>query len=335
MKSKDRQTAALGLALPYYVDNTVTKGYRCMVRSQLTDKSSVRALLAYSAIWFASTAYIAATGGDWIFPIASLIIFGLILSAIIWFLTRKMGAREVPVRRPRKESFGLLAFLAIYAFLLIGLGLGTVREAVPQGPSQEMAVLAYKLLIHIALPAAIILMMGGAVRPLFDVGTARNGFWPALIILSALMFGLLAVVSPSLDQIGALDLTPAAVLLWVLLSWVWNSFEAGLCEEFLFRACLQSRLSAWMHSPVAGIVIASILFGLAHWPGLYLRGGPGVDGWSTDPVQVAAFTIATLSPLSVALGLLWARSRSLLLVVLVHGAIDALPHAAETFRIWS
>jgi len=80
--------------------------------------------------------------------------------------------------------------------------------------------------------------------------------------------------------------------------------------------------------------VTSIIFGLAHWPGLYLRGVPGVDGWSPDPIHVAAFTIATLSPLSVALGLLWARSRSLLLVVLVHGSIDALPAAAEFIRIW-
>ena len=63
--------------------------------------------------------------------------------------------------------------------------------------------------------------------------------------------------------------------------------------------------------------------------GLFLRGGPGVDGWSTDPIQVAAFTVATLSPLSISIGLFWARSRSLLLIVLVHGAIDALPNTAE------
>ncbi|HEV7233006.1 MAG TPA: hypothetical protein VGN36_02090, partial [Sphingorhabdus sp.] len=70
-------------------------------------------------------------------------------------------------------------------------------------------------------------------------------------------------------------------------------------------------------------------------PGLYLRGGPGVDGWSTDPIQVAAFTIATLSPLSVMLGVLWQRTRSLLLVVLIHGAIDALPNTAELVRVWT
>jgi len=47
-----------------------------------------------------------------------------------------------------------------------------------------------------------------------------------------------------------------------------------------------------MKSPAMAIVVTSILFGLGHWPGLYLRGGPGVDGWSADPIQVAAFTIA-------------------------------------------
>lgn len=305
-----------------------------MDKTQLVDRSSIRALLIYLGVWGISTAYIAMTGGDWTFPIASLVIFGLILSGIIWFLTRHMNAPEIPVARPKRESLGLLAYLAIYAFLLIGIWLGTVRNAVPEGPNQEWAVLAYKLLIHVGLPLAVILMLGGAVRPLFDSGIHRRGFWPTLIVLSALMFGLLALVSPSLSQIGALNLAPATALLWVLASWAWLSLEAGLCEEFLFRACLQSRLAAWLKTPVAAIALTSILFALSHWPGLYLRGGPGVDGWSTDPIQVAAFTIATLSPLSVALGLLWARSRSLLLVVLVHGAIDALPHTAETFRIW-
>ena len=305
-----------------------------MERSQLTDRTAVRALIAYLAVWGASTGYLAATGGDWVFPIASLVIFGLILSGIIWFLTRRMHAPPVPVEKPKRESLGLLAYLALYAFLLIGVWLGTVREAIPEGPNQELAVLAYKLLIHVGVPVALILMLGGAVRPLFDPGTSRRGFWTTLIVLSALMFALLAVVSPSLKQIGELKLDPATTLVWVLLSWLWLSVEAGLCEEFLFRACIQSRLAAWMKSPVAGILLTSVLFGLAHWPGLFLRGGPDVDGWSTDPIQVAAFTIATLSPLSVSLGLLWARSRSLLLIVLVHGAIDALPHTAEMFRIW-
>jgi membrane protease YdiL (CAAX protease family) len=306
-----------------------------MDRAGLTGRTGLRALLAYLAIWGASTGYLAATGGDWTFPFVSLLIFGVALGGVIWFLTRRMDPPPVPVRRPREESLALLGYIAVYAVLLIGIWLGTIREAVPAGQSQEIAVLGYKLLIHVALPAGLILLLGSRLGPLFDSGLKRRGFWLALIVLCGLMFGLLAVVSPSLKQIGALGLAPAAALAWVIASWAWVSVEAGLCEEFLFRACLQSRLTAWLQSPAAAIVATSILFGLAHWPGLYLRGGPGVDGWSTDPIQVAAFTIASLSPLSVSLGLLWARSRSLLLVVLVHGAIDALPNAAGFVRIWS
>ena len=306
-----------------------------MDRMTLTDPKSIRAIIIYLLVWGASTGYLAATGGDWVFPIASLVIFCLILGGIIWFLTRKMDAPPVPVERPARESGGLLVYLAIYAVLLIGVWLGSVRHAIPEGPTQEIAVLAYKLVIHVGIPAAIILLLGGQIRPLLDSGLGRKGFWPALIVLCALMFALLAVVSPSLKQIGGLNLAPAAALFWVLMSWAWLSLEAGLCEEFFFRACLQTRLAAWLKSPVAGIALTSVLFGLAHWPGLYLRGGPDVDGWSTDPIQVAAFTIATLSPLAVSMGLLWTRSRSLLLVVLVHGAIDALPHTVETFRIWA
>lgn len=305
-----------------------------MNRTQLTEPKSVRALVAYLLVWGVSTAYLAVSGGDWVFPFASLIIFGLVFSGVIWFLTRKMNAPAVPVARPARESHALIAYLALYAVLLIGIWLGELKELIPAGQNQEWAVLGYKLLIHVGIPVAIIMSLGGAIRPLFDSGIGRKGFWTTLIVLSAMMMGLLALVSPSLKQISALNLDPAMTLFWVLASWAWLSIEAGLCEEFLFRACIQSRFAAWLSSPVAGIALTSVLFGLAHWPGLYFRGGPGVDGWSTDPFQVAAFTIATLSPLSVSLGLLWARSRSLLLVVLVHGAIDALPHTAEMVRIW-
>ena len=306
-----------------------------MTSSKFLGRNSRPAIVGYLLLWAASTGYIALRGGDWVFPIVSLLVFGLVLSGIILFLTRKMEAPGPEVRRPARESLSLLAYVIVYAVLLVGLWLGSIKHSISAGATQDLVVLAYKLLIHVGIPAALILIVGGAVRWQFDAGVKRRGFWPTLIILCGLMFALLSIVSPSLKQIGALNLTPAAALAWVLASWAWNSVEAGLCEEFLFRASLQSRLTAWFQSPVSAIALTSALFALSHWPGLYLRGGPDVDGWSPDPIQVAAFTIATLSPLSVALGVLWARSRSLLLVVLVHGAIDALPNALDLVRNWS
>src|SRR6185369_3742547 len=126
-----------------------------MTRSDLLGRGGIRALIGYLAVWGITTAYIGASGGDWIFPFISLGILGFALSAACWLLTLKMDAPAVPVANPKRESLGLLAYLIVYAVLLIGIWLGTVRKAVPDERTQELAVLAYKLLIHVGIPAAI------------------------------------------------------------------------------------------------------------------------------------------------------------------------------------
>lgn len=302
--------------------------------NDLRQGSGPRAIGAYVSVWGAATAYLAWKGADWTFPIIALLIFGVALSSIAWGLTRKMDGPAIAVANPARESFGLLAYIAVYAIVFIGWGIGAVKAAIEPGQAQEVAMLAYKLAIHVGLPVLVILSLGGAVRPLLAGGATRARWWVAFVAMSLILFGLLAVVSPSLSQVSALKLALPAVILSVLGAWFWMSLEAGLAEEFLFRAALQSRLAAWLKSPVVAILLVSIIFALAHWPGLYFRGTPETDGYSTDPIQVAAFTIATLSPLSILFGVIWQRTHSLLLVVLLHGAVNALPFTAEFVRIW-
>ncbi len=306
-----------------------------MTSSEFRSPAARNAVIGYLAIWAASTLYLAIKGADWTFPIASLLIFGGLFSGLAWFLTRKMEAPAPPVANPRRESLAVLIYLAVYALVIFGWLYGALKAAIPPGQMQEIAVMGFKLVVSIVLPSLVLLKAGGSVRPLWDAGIGRRGFWPALIVFSLVSFALLGVVSPALQQIAKLHLSGIAIPFAVAGAWAWVSIEAGLCEEYLFRAILQSRLSAWLKSPVAGIVVASLLFALTHVPGLWLRGTPEVDGYSTDLFQVAAFTIATLSPIALALGILWARSRSLLLVVLVHGAIDTLPFTAEFVKIWA
>jgi uncharacterized protein len=305
-----------------------------MTKADLSGRSGRVALGGYLAVWGASTLYLAIKGADWTFPIASLLIFGGLFSGLGWFLTRKMDMRPLPVTNPKRESLAILAYLAVYALVIFGWLYGGVKAAIPAGPAQEIAVLVFKLVVSVALPSLLLLKAGGTIRSMWGAGTQQLGFWPALVVLSGTCFALLSVVSPAITQIQALHLPPALVPLAIAGAWGWVLIEAGLCEEFLFRAGLQSRLSAWFKSPVAAIVITSILFALTHVPGIWLRGAADTVGFSTDPLQVAAFTIATLSPISIAFGVLWERSRSLLLIVLVHGAIDALPFTAEFVRIW-
>jgi len=282
--------------------------------------------LVYALIWGGSVGWLALIGGDWASPIMSLLLFAAIPCAIGWWLTRRTESPETPVARPPVELATVLLYLIAYAFLFLGPGMSALRAALAPGAAQDALVLVAKLIVHVALPAALLLMLGAQVRPLFDAGTARRGFWPVLIVLGVYVVALNAVVSPSLGNISALQPSVPTLLWAVPVFYLLISLEAGLCEEFLYRAVLQTRIAAFLGSAAAAIPIAALLFALAHAPGLYLRGGPGVDGWSANPLEVAAFTIAVLSPVGLFFGTIWWRTRSLLLVVLLHGAIDLLPN---------
>ncbi|MCW3849099.1 CPBP family intramembrane metalloprotease [Sphingomonas sp. LB-2] len=301
----------------------------------MTNRANLTAWGIYAMLWAAATGYLAMKGADWTFPLISLGIFGVVCTGIAWVLTLRTDPPETPVDRPGLELGAVLLYLVLYAFAFLGWGMGALRALAEAGQAQDIIVLAGKLVVHVALPAFLLIALGARVKPLFDSGTERRGFWPVLVVLSLIFLGLLAVVSPSLKQIG--DLHPSrATLLWAApVSYLWITLEAGLCEEFLFRAVLQSRLAAVLKSPMAAVPLASILFALAHVPGLYLRGNAETDGWSPDVVQVMAFTVATLSPLSLFFGTVWARTRSLMLVVLLHGMIDVLPNLPEFLEHWA
>jgi membrane protease YdiL (CAAX protease family) len=209
------------------------------------------------------------------------------------------------------------------------------RAALPAGREQELLVLAVKLAVHVAAPALLLVALGAKLAPLFNSGIGRPGFWLPLLVLGAIILAFVCVVSPALSEIAELHAS-AATLMWAApVAFIWLALEAGLCEEFLFRAVLQTRLAAVLKTETGAVVTGALLFALAHVPGLYLRGHPGVDGYSTDPAQVTAFTVAVLSPVALLFGTLWARTRSLLLIVLLHAAVDVLPNLHDFVRTWA
>ena len=292
-------------------------------------------VVAFLVLWGGSTAYLGLTGADWVFPFVALGIFGIGLSAIAWATTRGAAPPAIEVSHPARESLAVLAYLALYSVAFLGFGMTALRSAFPAGQLQDTVVFAAKLGVHVVLPALLLVALGVRLAPILRAGVRPMVFWRTLIIPGVIILGLLSVVSPSLSQVAALR-PCAATLAWTVpASFVWIAIEAGLNEEFLYRAVLQARLSAWFGSAWTGVAVTSVLFGLAHAPGLFLRGGPEVDGWSTDPLQVIAFTIATLAPLSLFLGFVYARTRSLLLVVLLHGLIDFLPHLPDFISTWA
>ena len=290
---------------------------------------------AYLAIWAAATAYLGIKGADWTFPVISLAVFGAALPALSIALTRKAVPPTVTVRRPTLELAAILGFLVVYAVFFLGWGMSATRAAVAAGRERELLVLLVKLAVHVGVPAILLAALGAKLAPLFSGGVGRPGFWPPLLVLGAIILGLMCVVSPALSEIAALHSSVVTYVWAAPAAFIWLALEAGLCEEFLFRAVLQTRLAAVLKTEAGAVVTGSVLFSLAHVPGLYLRGHPGVDGYSTDPVQVIAFTVAVLSPLALLFGTLWARTRSLLLIVLLHATVDVLPNLADFIRTWA
>jgi membrane protease YdiL (CAAX protease family) len=299
--------------------------------------AAVAAALVYAALWGVAVYYLYAAGNEDGATTAALVmaVFGLALSGLAWLLTLGAKAPPIEVKRPALESGALVVYLAIYAVGFLGYGMSAARAAFPPGQEQEVLVLGLKLAVHVVAPVLLLLALGVRLGPLFQAGLNGRKFWRTLIVLGAIFLALLCVISPSLHDIAATQ-APWTTLAWVApVSFVWIAVEAGLNEEFLFRAVLQTRLSALFKSPWAGVIVTSLLFGLGHAPGLFLRGGPDVDGWSSDPLQVIAYTIAVLSPMGLLFGLIYARTKSLLLVVLLHALIDVLPNMAEFIRIWA
>ena len=290
---------------------------------------------AYLALWAAATGYLGAKGADWTLPAVSLGALGIALPLLSLALTRRAAPPSIPVRRPRLELWALLGFLVLYAVGFLGWGMSATRAAVPAGREQELLVLVVKLAVHVGAPALLLAVLGAKIAPLFNSGLGRPGFWPPLLVLGAIILALMCVVSPALDEIKALHASVATLLWAAPACFIWLALEAGLCEEFLFRAVLQTRLAAVLKTEAGAVVTGAVLFALAHVPGLYLRGHPGVDGYSTDPIQVIAFTIAVLSPVAVLFGTLWARTRSLLLIVLLHATVDVLPNMNEFVHTWT
>src|SRR4029079_4623004 len=72
----------------------------------------------------------------------------------------------------------------------------------------------------------------------------------------------------------------------------WLFFEAGLVEEFFFRALLQTRLAAWFQSEISGVALMALFFGLSHAPGFFLRGAGLSDAIGENPSAIDSIAYA-------------------------------------------
>ena len=132
--------------------------------------------------------------------------------------------------------------------------------------------------------------------------------WGFVVLANLAWFAVLAIgvgqwigfihFAPSMDRLKALPLTALGIL-------VFNAWP----EEFLFRGLLQNLLSTTLRSDVAGLLVASVIFGLAH-----LNNG-GFPNWRYA-------LLATFA--GIAYGTAWMKTRSIFASALVHAGVNTL-----------
>jgi uncharacterized protein len=128
---------------------------------------------------------------------------------------------------------------ATVAFIIWGLHLRNIRLSDLVGGRWTRGL---NVLRDVGLGIAFILIFGGAVQVLTH---------------------LLDVAPPP----SMLQMLPQT---WFeLIAWVFLSLTGGFCEEVIFRGYLMRQFSALSHSVAIGIVLQSLVFGLAH----------GYQGW--------------------------------------------------------
>jgi membrane protease YdiL (CAAX protease family) len=120
------------------------------------------------------------------------------------------------------------------------------------------------------------------------------------------------------------------------LCFIWLLLEVGLVEEFFFRALVQSQLAAAFKSEVSGIVLMSVIFGLAHAPGFIFRHAGELEGLGSHPsaLDAIAYSIVVLAVSGITFGVIWARTKNLFALILVHAAGDLLPNFGSFMQTW-
>lgn len=277
--------------------------------------------------------------------IVVLIVFGIVLPLIAWITTRHVIPLSISIHSRAPELIVLIAYVIAVSLYLIG-GPQWIDQHLPREWTESQQIkfvitLAKKLFVFVLVPFAIFrFAFGYRIR---DFGIQRQGLRALCrnhLSVVLVMGGVFVAFQYFLSGGGAAfrreHFTGFQLLFGLPLCFIWLLLEVGLVEEFFFRGVVQSQLAAAFKSEVSGIVIMSLIFGLAHAPGFIFRHAGELEGLGSDPgaLDAVAYSIVVLAVSGIAFGVIWARTKNLFAVMLVHAAGDLLPNFGSFVHTW-
>lgn len=269
-------------------------------------------------------------------PLLVLLVFGVGLSLLALWTTRNARPRNITVKQPRQESAALAGYLVIVVGF-ITWGLPSVRLISAQPVLQAALVTLAKLLVFVIVPFAVwCVAWRYRVGEFVDLRAAISGHWRPLVVVSIALVIVQAFLGRAWADLASLHPSGPELVVAIGLTGAWLFIEVGVVEEFFFRGLVQARVAALMGSEPVGLVVMAMVFGLAHAPGFYLRPAATGEALGVHPSILIAlgYSIVVTSVAGFFLGVLWIRTRNLLLLALIHAAGDLLPNLADTIRLW-
>ncbi len=222
--------------------------------------------------------------------LAAVGISGLV-SMIIWSQVLLLVLIVVTGRGP------LFSEAVAISSLSLGLGMGTVAGAYLLMTNREWSFIDLK------------------VPTLRDVGwivVGTGGVFAALIVVG-IVLQLLGVPSPEHGLIGEVtEQGDPTIFLYVLIPGTILIIGPG--EELLFRNIIQKSLYEYFSKPAA-VIVASLLFALAHIPAYW-------SGAST----ITALIVITV--VSLVLGAVYVRTENVIVPAIIHGLFNAIQFGA-------
>jgi uncharacterized protein len=269
-------------------------------------------------------------------------IVGGVLTFISWFITKNLAEPDNKAVFKR-ETWVLIALVAWIVFY-ITYGGTLIDRALPGAwieneRSYGFIILIRKLLIFVAVPYMIYSFFGFSWKD-FGLQGSNFKFFSKKGIVLFFFTSIVAILfqyyfSNAGKAIQTTGITTNQISFGIPLAFSWLLLEAGLVEEFFFRALLQSRLSVLLKSATGGIIVTSIIFGLSHAPGLYLRSAESEGISEQLPLLFfGAYTVVYMSIAGIFLGVIWNKTKNLWLVMAIHAVVDLLPFLKQFFLTW-
>ena len=274
-----------------------------------------------------------------------LVVFGIVFPLIAWLTTRHAVPLSISIRSGAPELIVLIAYVVAVSLYLIG-GPQWIDQHLPGGWTNSQQVksiitLVKKLVVFVVIPFAIFRFCFG--YRLRDFGIQRQGLralcgghLPVVLAVGAAFLAFQYFFSGGGASFRREHFTVFQLLVGLPLCFVWLLVEAGLVEEFFFRGLIQSQLATAFKSEISGIVLMSLIFGLAHAPGFIFRHAGELEGLGPNPsaLDAVAYSIVVLAVSGITFGVIWARTKNLFAVMLVHAAGDLLPTFGSFIRTW-